>query len=448
VSRSRPLVIAVAGIFLVSSTAASCGDDDSAGVSLGQAARGTVAEIVEAPGSVTARAAATVSAPAAGTLGELRVESGQRVTKGQVVAVIDSPELEARRRSAERALDQSSGGQVTVGDSSAFSSVRHQTDTNAATAYQEARAAAAQITDPAIRQALLQQVDSARRQYDLASAAAAAALRSVQQGVASLGDAVNSLSAAQELQAQQAYDLADAAVDALTLRAPVAGVVQLGGTASAGGGASLTDLLSGSGTAGSAAGSGATGGNLPGVDAAAPEGAYVGAGTPILTVVDVSRLGLTAEVDETDVLLVKTGGTASVELDAASGATYQAKVRSIDLLPTTSARGGVSYKVRLDLNGGESTDGEKAPTPRPGMSAVVRLQVREATDAVTVPASAIINVDGKDTVWTVEGGRYERVPVTLGVQGEDVVQVTRGLTAGQRIAVSGADEIEPGDKAP
>ncbi|SNY40703.1 efflux RND transporter periplasmic adaptor subunit [Paractinoplanes atraurantiacus] len=438
-TRSRPLVIAAAMIFLVSSTAASCGDDKS-GVGLGQATRGTVAEIVEAPGSVTARAAATVSAPASGTLAELRAEPGQRVAKDQVVAVIDSPELEARRRSAEKALDQSSGGSVTVGDSTAFLAVRHQTDTNAEKAYQEARAAAAQITDPALRETLLKQVDAARRQYNLASAAAAAALRSVQEGVASLGEAVNSLSSAQRLQAQQAYDLADAAVSALTLRAPVAGVVQLGGVAT--GGSSLTDLLS-AGGAGAASSSGSAGGALPGVDEAVPQGAFVAAGTPILTVVDVSRLGLTAEVDETDVLLVKAGTPATVELDAASGASYDAKVRSIDLLPTTSARGGVSYKVRLDL-----TASADAPAPRPGMSAVVRLQVREADDTVTVPASAVISVDGKDTVWAVEGDRYERVPVTLGVQGEDVVEITEGLKAGQRIAVSGADEIQPGDKAP
>ena len=154
------------------------------------------------------------------------------------------------------------------------------------------------------------------------------------------------------------------------------------------------------------------------------------------------RLGLVAEVDETDVLLVKAGVKATVELDAAAGSAYEATVRSIDLLPTTSARGGVSYKVRLDL--AEAGD---APTPRPGMSAVLRLQVREADDAVTVPASAIINVDGRDTVWAVRGDSYERVPVTLGVQGEDVVQVTEGLDAGQRIAVAGADEIQPGDKA-
>jgi HlyD family secretion protein len=81
------------------------------------------------------------------------------------------------------------------------------------------------------------------------------------------------------------------------------------------------------------------------------------------------------------------------------------------------------------------------------MSAVVRLQVRRATDAITVPVSAVINSDGRDTVWAVRDGHYRQVPVTLGVQGEDVVQVTDGVTSGQRIVVSGADRVHAGDKA-
>jgi HlyD family secretion protein len=178
-----------------------------------------------------------------------------------------------------------------------------------------------------------------------------------------------------------------------------------------------------------------------------PAGAYVTAGTPIATIVDTARLGLSAEVDETDVLLVKPGGTADVEFDAVTGATYQAVVRSIDLLPTTSATGGVSYRVRLDLGKGTGDDGATAPTPRPGMSAVVHLKVRQATDATTVPVSAVINSDGRNTVWAVRDGHYQQIPVTIGVQGEDVVQVTGGLTPGQRIVVSGADRVHRGDKA-
>jgi HlyD family secretion protein len=443
----RTAVLLAAAVLLPSLTAASCGDKAS-GVSLGAAARGTVDEIVEAPGSVTARAAATVSSPADGTLAELRVDAGDRVSKGQVVAVVDSPATAQRLKDAQRALDQSArGGGVPSGGTAGFTAVRRRTDKQAGQAFDAARAAAQKITDATLRTALLKQVDAARSQYAAASEAAGAAVRSVQRGVAGLSQAVGALTAAQRLQAQQAYDLAVAADDALTLRAPVAGVVQLGGTTSAGA-PSLTDLLA----AGSSSSTGSLpstpGATLPGVDAAVPQGAVVSAGTPIVTVVDVGRLGLAAEVDETDVLLVTAGVRASVELDAATGATYSASVRAVDLLPTTSARGGVSYRVRLDLGKGTFGDGRTAPTPRPGMSAVVRLQVRQATDAVTVPASAIVNADGHDTVWAIRGGKAERVPVTLGVQGEDVVQVTAGVGDGQRIVVAGADHVSPGQELP
>jgi multidrug efflux pump subunit AcrA (membrane-fusion protein) len=395
---------------------------------------------------VTARAAGTVSSPADGTLAELRVDAGDRVSKGQVVAVIDSPPVQQRLTDAERALDQASrGGVPSGGGTAAFTAVRRRTDAQADAAFDAARDAAQKVSDADLKAALLKQVDAARKQYAAASEAAAAAVRSVQRGVAGLAEAVGALTAAQRLQAEQAYDLAYAAVEALTLRAPVAGVVQLGGTAP-GGTASLTDLLSAGASTGSVPSAPAA--TLPGVDAAVPEGAVVSAGTPILTVVDTGKLGLAADVDETDVLLVKAGGTATVELDAATGATYRATVRAIDLLPTTSARGGVSYRVRLDLGKGTYGDGRTAPTPRPGMSAVVRLRVNRATDAITVPASAIVNADGRDTVWAVQGGRAERVPVTLGVQGEDVVQVLSGIDAGQRIVVAGADQVKIGQELP
>jgi multidrug efflux pump subunit AcrA (membrane-fusion protein) len=82
------------------------------------------------------------------------------------------------------------------------------------------------------------------------------------------------------------------------------------------------------------------------------------------------------------------------------------------------------------------------------MSAVVRLQVNQAVDAVTVPASAIVSAEGRDTVWAVRDGKAQRVPVTLGVQGEDVVQVTSGIADGQRLVVSGADRVRPGQELP
>ena len=261
---------------------------------------------------------------------------------------------------------------------------------------------------------------SAQRQYAAAARSADAAVRAVQRGINGLSSAVGALSAAQRLQAQQAYDLAKSTVDALTLRAPIAGVVQPGGTRSGGGANSgLAGLLEQAGGAGidPSALAPAQGGPPAGVDDAVAVGGQVTAGTPVLTVVDTGQLGLLAEVDETDVLLVKAGVTATVELDAVTGASYDATVRSVDVLPTSSAQGGVTYRVRLTLGAGKLAEDGRPPRPAPGMNAVVHLRVREAADAVTVPASAVFSADGRDAVWVVRDGKADRAPVTVGVQG-------------------------------
>ena len=272
-------------------------------------------------------------------------------------------------------------------------------------------------------------------------------IQAVQRGLASVSQAMAALTQAQQAQAQSAVNLAQSTVDQLTLRAPVAGVVQLGGT-SAASTSSITDLI-GAATGGQAATSNDSGGATgPGVDPAVPQGGRVTTGTAILTVVDTSQLGLMAEIDETDVLLVQPGITAEVELDAAPGATYQATVSSADVLPTTSARGGVAYRSRLELKAGKYVDGRPAPQPRPGMNAVAHLKVRAIEDAVTVPAAAIFNVGGKDVVWLVRGGKAVQTPVSVGVSGQDRVQVLSGVGDGDQLVVRGTDKVQAGMEIP
>jgi hypothetical protein len=80
------------------------------------------------------------------------------------------------------------------------------------------------------------------------------------------------------------------------------------------------------------------------------------------------------------------------------------------------------------------------------MSAVTHLRVREAADAVTVPASAVFSADGREAVWVVRDGRADRVPVTLGVQGKELVQIVAGLQQGEQVVARGADQIRPGQR--
>ncbi len=446
----RPAVLVCAAVVALPLTAASCGDEPST-VALGSASRATVTEVVDAPASVTARAAATLTAPAEGVLAEVRVEPGDRVRKGQVVAVIDSPAARRRLQQAEDALAAGRGAAAPRVGTAGLTRLRKSTDAEAEAAFATAREAAEKVPDPAQRKALHTQLAASRKRYAAASRAAGEAVRSVQRGVAGIGRAVSALGAAQRLQAEQAYELASAAVDALTLRAPIGGVVQAGGTAGPAGAGSLTGLLSGAaagGSAGALPGAAAATGTPAGVDAAVGAGGYVSAGTPVLTIVDTGRLGVVAEVDETDVLLVEPGTAADIELDAAPGASYAGEVRSVDVLPTGSARGGVAYRVRLSLGKGTFADGRAAPTPRPGMSAVARLRVRQAAGAVTVPAGAVFSADGREAIWVVRDGRAQRADVTLGVQGEDAVEIVSGVGEGDRVVVGGTDQVRQGQQVP
>lgn len=441
--------VAVAAVLLTG-----CSGDESP-VRTAAVARATVAEVVEAPATVQAQATSTLTAPATGEVQRVFVRDGQRVGAGTLVARISSPQAEAQLRQARAAL-----AQVEAPGPSApaylSGGAQTQADIAAHGAFDAARTAAERIPDPRLKAAALTQVATAERQYQLAAAQARAAITAINSGIGNLNSAIASLTAAQRLQAQTAVQVAERAVAALDVTTPIGGTVQLGG-GSAGGDRSggtgdldgvLSQLPSGlqdqaaSALGGDAAQSGAE------VRTTGPlvAGTPVTAGTPLATIVDLSTLSLVAEVDETDVFLVKPGVRAEAELDAVPGARYRATVASVELSPTASARGGVSYRARLILQGGTRGDGDPAPTPRPGMSAVADLQVRTARDAVSVPATAIVRDGDRDAVWVVEGTALRRRSVSVGTEGEDRVQVTAGLKVGDQVVVSGADQVREGQE--
>jgi multidrug efflux pump subunit AcrA (membrane-fusion protein) len=442
---------------LLSILAAGCSGDDNEGVRVAAVGRSTVTEVVEAPANVVAKATATVNSPADGRVSQLLVADGQAVRAGQVLLRLDSPAAEDQLREARKAdAEAASAGQVAAPGVD-FSRSQRQADRAADRAFASARTAAAQIPDATAQKQALAQVAQAEAQYAAARADARATVRRFNAGLASLGEALSSLGQAQRVQTRAAVAAAQRTVDALVVRAPIAGTVSLGSGSGGGGSASdlsslvdqlpaeaqgqASQLLGGAGDSGSAGGG--TGGSTQTVISA---GAPVSRGGPLVTVTDASALSLTATVDETDVLLVRKGVTADVELDAVPGASYAATVTSINPAPITSNRGGVSFQVRLTLGGGSTQDGEPAPRPRPGMSAVADLEVRTAAGAVSVPVSAIVRDGSRDTVWAVENGKARRRPVNLGAQGENDVQIVSGLQEGQRVVVRGADRVREGQQ--
>lgn len=433
-------------------TVAGCSKSSERAISLAPVTRETVTEVVEAPATVTARATAGLTAPADGTVAELRVRDGQSVPAGTVLMRIESPSARQRLRDAESADRQASAGRVRLPGAD-LSGLQAQADASAEAAFSAARAAADALPTPELRAAAHAREAAAEARYAAARASAADAARRFNAGLGSVSSALSSLATASRVQTRAAVALARSTVDALVVRAPISGLVSLGAGAAGAkpGGAdvqglidSLPSSVQGQATqalGGSAGGAGTT-------TATIAAGVPVSSGTPLATVTDVSALSLVAEVDETDVLLVKPGVTARVNLDAVPDATYAATVAAVDLAPVTTAGGGVTYRVRLRLAPGRLADGGPAPQPRPGMSAVADLQVRRAPGAVAVPASAVVREGSRDAVFVDDSGRAQHRFVTLGAQGDELVQVVEGVRVGDRVVVRGADSVKDGQKLP
>src|SRR4030095_7526270 len=147
----------------------------------------------------------------------------------------------------------------------------------------------------------------------------------------SLQRSLQAATAAQRSQAELALELALDQQERLTLRSPLAGNVQLGRS---GGGGTTLPQVQGLPEGPDQAREGVGGG--PRAAKTGPPlrvGSEVTAGQTVATVYDVSDLLVAAEVDETDIALVKPGQSARVELDAFPQATFAAKVPRVAVAP-------------------------------------------------------------------------------------------------------------------
>ncbi len=444
VAVKRPALL-LAGALVVTG----CSGSDTPVPQVAEVVRADVHEVVDAPGTVQARASSTVSAPADGTVADLAVQDGARVEEGDVLVRIDSPAAQARLEQA-RSARASAATRVTLPRAD-LGPLQAELDASAHDAFDAARDVADELPEGKGREAALARIAAAEARYNASASAARTAVRSVSAGVGGVEQALNAVSTSSRAQAAAVEAAAQSTVDALTVRAPQDGVVTFGTTGGSGGGAgqlgSLLDQLPG------AAGQGGGAPPAPGAGGQTTEaglavGVPVTSGSPLLTVTDVSELTVVADVDETDVLLVDKGVPADVEIDAVPGATYTGTVRSVDVTPSQNAGGGVTYRVRTSLQRGTTPDGRKSPRPRPGMSAVVDLRVREAQQAVSVPTSALVRDGDREVVFVQADGAYRRREITVGAHGEDRVQVVRGVDVGEKVVVRDADRVRDGQPVP
>jgi membrane fusion protein, heavy metal efflux system len=286
-----------------------------------------------------ARTAALLS-PLAGRVTELRVGPGDRVSAGQVLAVIDSPDLAQAYDDEVKAADT-------------FSLTKKNLER------QEGQAKIGALSERDLDQAR-----SDQRQAAAEYARTQARLRAI--GVKE-----------------------DRGSRLLTLRAPFAG--------------SITAL------------SVATGNMINDPT------------QPVLTLVHVGTVWVTALVAEKDVPKVSVGQDAQVRLDAAPGEVLKGTVMSVnDVLEPDSHRN----KVRISFP-------NAAFRLKPNMYASVTL-IAAARPQIVVPTSALLMNNDRTTVFVATAPwTFERRTVEPDLQEGTTVPILSGLRAGQQVVIKG-----------
>jgi HlyD family secretion protein len=141
-------------------------------------------------------------------------------------------------------------------------------------------------------------------------------------------------------------------------------------------------------------------------------------GTPIAKIADTSALLVRLHVSEVDVHRLRVGMPATIR-PAWGGRTYTARVSRVALEGTVTEN-VVTFPVDLLLD---------APAPlRPEMTVDVDLLVDERRGVLTLPLSAVAVTDRGAYVRMHDGTRRT---VRLGVQNDQVVEITDGLREGE-----------------
>jgi len=82
----------------------------------------------------------------------------------------------------------------------------------------------------------------------------------------------------------------------------------------------------------------------------------------------------------------------------------------------------------------------------PGATVDVDAEIPLLDDVLLIPAAAVTHEDARDRVWVAEEGRVRRREIEVGPNNFDLVQVRRGLAAGEVVVVHGKDDLTEGQR--
>lgn len=162
------------------------------------------------------------------------------------------------------------------------------------------------------------------------------------------------------------------------------------------------------------------------VDRGVSAGTSIDPSTTLLTIADLSRVWIIAEVPEADIASVRIGTPAQLDFPGSGRPPFAARVEFI--YPTLTERTR-TLRVRLPASNANGA-------LRPGLYGTVSF-ASPGPPVLTVPRDALIDTGIEQHVFVVDGEHFEPRVVTIGVQLTDRVEIRAGLAEGEQIVSAG-----------
>ncbi|KPJ62385.1 hypothetical protein AMJ44_15675 [candidate division WOR-1 bacterium DG_54_3] len=172
-------------------------------------------------------------------------------------------------------------------------------------------------------------------------------------------------------------------------------------------------------------------------------GEAISPGIPVMTVVDIDNPWVEIQIDEVDIAVAKAGQRVRFTTDAFPDQEFFGRITWINKKAELKKVGG---RVRLDeedlvFRGKvKFEDGQKVL--RPGMSVYAEIITGEKRNVLVVPREAITLRQGKQVVYVITGNRAWQKEVELGIKDAEKVEILKGLSLGEKVAISNLDKLK------
>jgi HlyD family secretion protein len=378
--------------WLLSGWMGSSGSVSAERLRFAEVTRGTLVRDAAVNGRVVAAVSPTLYAPAGGTV-TLKIQAGDTVKQGDVMAVLDSPELQNELQRERATLAQLEAEVARQRILARKASLLAQRDADDAEVTRLAALRDLQRAQRGYELGAIPEVDFLRAKDTLQSAEIRAKHAATAAGLE--GSDVGRGRKTQQLLERQRLLTANVErrVEELNVRAPVDGII---------GTLSVADR------------------------------AVVAQNTALMTVVDLSRLEVELEVPEAYAEDLGLGMAAEVRIGASTA------VGKISAVSPEVVNNQVLARVRFD--------GEQPPGLRQNQRISARVLFEEKPDVMMVARGPFLESLGGRYAYVVRDGVAERTAVRIGATSVSNIEVLEGLQPGDRIVIAGTDAFEDAER--